>query len=266
MKKIPFAFLVFMISLNSFATAAEKGSTKHSFIHNVNISTAWFELGHFFPVKEKKLLSLPYGMDKYFYDTKGGFSAGFFSLGLYYKDKFGLEAIFRINDFHSENNDYRNYIAEQHPGYYTPQTLPAYYYSFQNIEYRICYKYHLKHFILEPKFQLGINDYSNSVMGFVLKEIGSNKFIEYKITNEDMRKNNFSYHFILNISKRFNPFKNSIKIEPALKFAYMIAPTEYKYTIEELPYGMPSTTNQFVVKHLNPAFGIEACVYFFFKK
>jgi hypothetical protein len=266
MRKLIFIFLIVAFAENAWALESEKDSTKKSFIKNFNISTVWFEVGHFFPIHEKHLLDLPYGMDKYLYNTKGETSYGFLSLGLYYKEKYGIEVLYRHVGFNVEGDDYRNYIVEQHPDYYVPKTLPIGFYSFDKFEYRICYRHYFKHFFLEPKFQFGINDYTNYDDAFSIKEKGSNQFIQYTITKENLRKNNFSYHFILNVSKRFNPFKNVLKIETALKLEFMMAPTYYSYTIEEKPYGQPAVINNLNVKQLHPAIGIEGCVYFFFKK
>ena len=266
MRKLFLAVILICIRLFAQSQTQDNDSVKRPFIKNFNLSTAWFEYGYYFPIHEKNLLKLPYGMSHYFYDMKGTTASGFFSLGLYYKEKLGVEVLYRQYDANADAEDFTNYISELYPGYYVPPLITTYYFSLNDIQYRLCYRIPLKRFTLEPKFQLGINDYKSYGSSFTLKEKGSNQYISYNITNVNLNKNNFSYHFILNASKRFNPFKSRLKIETALKLEYMMVPTNYQYTIEQISYGKPPVYNVLNVKQLNPAIGIEGCVYFFFKK
>lgn len=266
MRKPVLLFLFALYVGSTMASGREEDSVKKSFIKNFNISTVWFEYGAVIPIHESHLRDLPNGLNHYLFNTNGEMAYGFFSLGLYYKERFGVEVLFRHSGFYVEGNDYRNYIAELHPDYYVPAVISTDYYSFEKLQYRICYRFYFKHFFLEPKFQLGINDYTDYDDVFSIKEKGSNQFISYRITKQNLRKNNFSYHFILNTSKRFDPFESIFKVEAGVKFEFMMVPTSYNYTIEEKPYGKPAIINQVHVKQLHPALGIEAFVYFFFKK
>ena len=267
MKNLFLFVFLFYYTFQTTAFPLKKDTTCKTIFRQLNFSFTWFELGAAFPFKEKKLKTLPYEIDKYLYNMKGGLSATLFSPGLYFKDKYGVEIVFAFSRFQIKEKSFKNYLEGKYPGYILPEYgLLPFYYFLDNIEFRICYKKHIKHFILEPKFQLGINDYNVYTRGFTLKENGSNQFIDINFENENLRKNNFSYHFILNITKRFHPSVLSYRIEVALKMEYLIVPTRYKFTHTESTFGEPPIINEIIIKQIHPAFAIQLGLSFFFKK
>lgn len=267
MRKTFYILLIFFV-FKTNARQAAKDSTKQSFFRQLNISTIWFELGTSIPFKEKKINSLPCGMDKYLNKLKGGdMSAGFFSLGLYYKDKIGVEfVLFRNSNYVAYPTEFNNYLSVKYPNNYI-KNIWGHSYSIRGKAYRICYKYHLKYFQIEPKIQLGFNNYINSDESAIFKEKGSNEFIEYSIKKESLKKTTIDYHLIIDVSKRVH-FKSlgRTNVEFGVKTEVMMVPTSYRYTITETPYGMPEIKNEVIVKQNNPAWGIEAVVRLFFKK
>lgn len=234
-------------------------------LKNFNFSFIWFEAGNTFAFKEKNMLDLPYGMDKFFYNVKGGFSTNFFGLGAYYKDKFGIAFVFQMMDVHVNGNEFKDYITLKYPGYYIPDYVPTYGYELGFIQYRICYKFHIKRFVIEPHLQFGINDYSSFQSNFTLKDIGSNFFTEYWIDKKNLKKNDQSFQLAVNCCKRFGK-KNGERLgaDIGLRFAYGIAPTDYEYTITETPYLMTPTINKLEVKHLHQSFTIDVLVHLLF--
>ncbi len=224
--------------------------------HKVNFSFNWFEMGPCFPFKEKKLRDLPNGMNYYLYSPKVSFSGNFFGIGIYYKDRWGLSAIGTFSDFSVDDADFRNYITTQYPGHYIPYGAQAHIYSLNGIDYRLSCRFHKGHLIFEPQFQFGINDCQDFHTHFVLKEMGSNQFIEYDIKEENTKKLLLSYRAALMIHWCFNKPDRPWNVEPGLRFDLVVVPTNFHYTISSTPYNAPATVYEMDVKRLRPALNI----------
>lgn len=233
-----------------------KGSVNPERYHKLNLSFTWFEVGGGIPLREKKLRDLPYGMNTYLYHPKGGMVVGLFGIGLYYKNHLGITVIFTSQDFSVPDTDFKNYISSQYPDYYLPYGVQGHTYTLNSINYRIGYRFHKGHFIYEPVFQLGVNDCDDFDTHFVLKEKGSNHFIEYDIKKENKRKNQLSYRVGIITRWRFSKPGWKWNIEPGLRFDCLFIPTNYNYIITTSPYNMPSTIQKVNVKQMRPAINI----------
>lgn len=224
--------------------------------HKINFCFTWFEAGASIPLKEKKLQDLPYGMNHYLYNPKTNLAVCFFGIGLYYKNHLGITVIYSMQDYSVPDGNYKNYISSQFPNYYLPFGVQAHTYSLNNINYRLSYRFHKNRFTFEPQFQLGVNDYRDFDTHFVLKEKGSNNFIEYDIKKENQKKNIFSYQVALVTRYRFTKPQWKWNVEPGIRLAFMIVPTDYNYTISYNSYNMPATVNEVNIKQLNPNINI----------
>lgn len=244
---------------------SKKDSTISDTHHKLNFSFTWFEVGASIPFKEKKLQNIPYGMNSYLYGAKGGFAGGFFGLGLYYKNHWGLSAIFIFQDYTVPDAAFKNYISSQYPGHFLPYAVQGHTYTLYNINYRLSYRFQKGHFIYEPQFQIGINDCDDFDTHFVLKEAGSNKFVEYDIKKENTKKNIFSYHAAIKANWCFSKPDRKWNVEPGLRLDFMVIPTNFNYTITSTPYNMPATLYEVNVKRMRPAITITAFISFFRK-
>lgn len=224
--------------------------------HKINFCFTWFETGIGIPLKEKKLKDLPYGMNHYLYTPKNTMIAGFFGLGLYYKNHWGITVIYSYQDYSVPDAAYTNYISNLFPNYYLPYGVQGHTYSISNIDYRLSYRFHKKRFTFEPQFQLGINDYNDFDTQFVLKEKGSNNFIEYSIKKENQKKHILSYQAALVTRYRFTKPQWKWNIEPGIRVAFMLTPTDHNYTISYNSYNSPATVNKVNIKQLNPNINI----------
>lgn len=187
------------------------------------------------------------------YNVKGNLTGSFVGLGLCYKDHWGLSVLFSFQEYSVPDGDYKNYISSQYPNYFSPAGTLDHVYSLDNINYRLSYRFHRGRFIYEPMLQLGINDYDEFETHFVLKEKGSNNFIEYDIRKENTRKNIFSYR--LGFAARWRLTRPDWKwnVEPGIKLDVLLVPTNFNYTITSKPYNMPATAYEVNVKQLRPA-------------
>jgi len=226
--------------------------------HRFQLSFTWFELGASMPFKEKKLRDLPYGMDTYLYGPGAAFAVGYFGLGLYYRQHWGISVIYSGQDFHVEDAAYRNYIADRYQGHYLADAVQAASFSLYGLNYRIGYRFTSGHFIIEPQFQLGVIDQDEFQTHFVLKEIGSNRFVEYDMEKVSAAKSIFSYHAAVKVVRSVSKPERKWCVEPGLRLSFMVVPTDVTYTITSTPYQMPSTVHRIEVKQLHPAFTVTA--------
>jgi hypothetical protein len=253
-----FFLILFCFSLFVSNSYAQKNSADTTHYHNLNVCFTWFELGAGIPLKEKKLRDLPYGMNHYLYGPKAGFAGGGFGLGFFYKNCVGLSTIFTFSDFKVPDRNYKNYISAQYPGYFLPNNMQARIYTLYNINYRLSYRFHKGHFTYEPQFQLGINDYKEFSTHFVLKEEGSNNFVEYSIHQGSVKKNLFTYRAAVIARWRFSKPDWNWNVEPCLRVEFMILPTNFNYTITSTPYNMPPAIQEVQVKQMHPTLTITA--------
>lgn len=224
--------------------------------HKINFCFTWFEVGAGIPLKEKKLQDLPYGMNHYLSSPKTNMAGGLFGIGLYYKNHWGITVIYSFQDYTVPDAAYRDYISSQFPNYYLPFGVQGHTYSLNNFDYRLSYRFHENRFTFEPQFQLGINDYDDFDTQFILKEKGSNNFIEYTIKKENQKKHILSYQAAFITRYRFTKPQWKWNIEPGLRLAFMIVPTNYNYTISYNSYNIPATVNKVNIKQLNPNINI----------
>lgn len=247
--------LLLSLTLPAREKPALKGGSRDSAgYHKLNFSFTWFEAGGIIALREKKLRSLPYGMNNYLYKVKGGMAVGFLGIGLFYKNHWGISAIFSMQDYSVPDGDFKNYISSQYPNYFlTNNGELGHIYSLNSINYRLSYRFHKGHFTFEPQLQLGINDCDDFDTHFVLKEKNSNHFVEYDIRKENKRKYQLSYRAGVITRWRFTRPDWKWNIEPGIKLELLLAPTNYNYTITAAPYNMPPAVYELNVKQMRPA-------------
>jgi hypothetical protein len=233
--------------------------------HKLNFSFTFLEIGASIPFKEDKLRALPYGMNTYLYSPKGGIAGNLYGVGLYYKNHWGISAILLLQDYSVPDVDFNNYISSKYPGYFSSSAGHAHFYQLYGINYRLSYRFQKGRFVFEPQFQLGINDCNDYDSHFVLKEVGSNNFVEYDIKSENTRRNLFSYHAAIVVRKCFTKPDRKWITEPNIRFDFFVIPTNFNYTITSTPYNMPATIHNVNVKQMRPTLIITAGMSFFRK-
>lgn len=252
MKRSLSTILIILISLTTGVFAQESGVEKKA-LRNFNLGIALIEIGKTVSLKQKRIETLNYSLDKFMANIKGNVSVNFIGLSLYYKDKIGVEALVSNTSTVSDGVDFKNYLSDKYPGYFIPDWISSYSSTNTSAALRMCYRKHFHHFFIEPKFQVMFNSFDNNYNSFKLKEMGTNQYVEYSITDEFHGAKN-SYHLICNIAKRFDPFKDIAKVELGLMGEFMIAPIHQSVTVTEAPYGQVGTTNTETFKLYNPSF------------
>ncbi len=115
------SFILVLLILASFkinAKSIETDSTKNSFFKKISLNFTWFEIGPFFPLSEKKINDLPYGINDYLKYSSGSPKISAFGFGVYYKNKIGVELILDMQSYNNGKSNYRNYISEKYSNYY----------------------------------------------------------------------------------------------------------------------------------------------------
>ena len=251
---------------------------KTHWYHAIRLRFPEFILDYVHPFRERSFAGLPNGLDKFFYPVHDG--AGFFApftsnysfrlIGLFYKDRIGLEMYAGGYGAKASINSYEEYLQAKFPGYYN--TNDYYYYrssslQFSGLQYGLAYKHHWKGLVIEPKFILGFEKWQSSWYNkWLFKEMGSNQFTEYEVNYWDSSRNNRSYHFQLRLAKRFKTSgkENPVWLEFGLKTEYVMAPRRELYIqVTEKPYGKPTITDGALVpvRYRNFTVGMFFTVY-----
>ena len=224
------------------------------FLDNFRLRFPTIEVNYAIPVKNKSLLGLPYGMDKFMYHTKPAIASwslsnesySFRLLALYYKDRVGVEWYTDAFGGSLNLDDYNAWLVQQFPGY-TIRTFPYFGSSllFSGQRVGIAYKMHLKSFIIEPKAQWGFEALSLAPENYLFRQNGSNQFTEYQVARRQTNNNAYSYRGQIFFAKRFFSKKSTRIYEAGIKGEYIYAPYALQFTLTQKPYGMPVQVHQF---------------------
>lgn len=225
--------------------------------HALQFELPQIEMKWSFPLKEKGIGILPYGMNYYFQSPQASFSPivtnfTFRVFSLFYKDRIG--AAFYLNGFGAnlDVSNFNRYLLKQYGSEYTD--LPTYN-SYSSLNFYgpaigIAYRWHYKSFIIEPNFLFGFEhlDEGLAETEFVLKQDGSNQFLDYKLTVVDGTPRQHSYRPRLLVGRRFSFKKFSTVFEGGLVIDYIYSPYAYNLTISQTSYGYPPTIEQINVR------------------
>jgi hypothetical protein len=123
------------------------------------------------------------------------------------------------------------------------------FYHFTGPKWGLTYKFHVQRFIIEPKFQLGFEYGAHNLeYTYKFKEIGSNNYLDYSIQKNLLNKHQNSYHWQLNIARRFNIKSTNYKYEVGIRYEYFFAPYDLGLTLTEHPSGQPASVNHLEIK------------------
>ncbi len=241
---------IFLLLLLSSSASSQTEIVKQ---RKFSFSLTPVEAGVAIPLANKKNESLPEPINIFTNNKTTGLHVSLLKLGLIYKEKYGIDLFYNFySRLNYKSSSIENYLSENHTGYDAPRNSRENFYDprikWKGFQVGLFYRLKFKKFFLEPKFQIGIEKYTQDNFEYYLKQTNSNQFIEYYIKSEDPKKSVPSYHCIINFSRRFNPNSKKIKIELGIKFEYILMNVNLKYSVEELPYNLPSTNYYYTVK------------------
>lgn len=234
-------------------------SCKHSFCQSDSAKSfailfTPIEGGIMVPLKSKKNNELPYPVNHFANDKGGRLVGNFLKLGLLYKERYGLDVFYNFSTRMTYNkSSIESYLSKSHPDYENPFNMNYYGYEpeilWKGWQVGLFYRVKLLKWLnIEPKFQVGLEHYSQEYFAYYLKDKNSNYFIEYNLTGKAVKKITPSFHYILNVSSRVTSKKSRLGIELGLKAEYFTMAPKIRYTSTETPYLQESAINIYDVK------------------
>jgi hypothetical protein len=231
-----------------------------------------------FPTRNKDFSSLPYGMNQYMYPTKadiGSFGQfgkmnnySFRILGLYYKERIGLELCASGYGARIEEQPFKDYLQTKFSNYYASdsQIAETNRFSFTGFKIGLAYEMNWKGLLIIPKFFVGFEKLQDSGNTWRFKEKGSNQFTNYMIKYHENRGPQNSYRIELRLAKRIHLGKGRTFFEAGLKTEYLISgKKQLQLQIVEEAYGKPATKQNLVVSTRYQSFATGVYVNLFFK-
>jgi hypothetical protein len=226
------------------------------YVHALQVELPQLELKYSVPVKEKGISTLAYGMNQFFRSPESGISAvalnfTFRPISFFYKDKIGLA--FYYNGFGSYLgvNDFNRYMVAKYGSKYdylpnTDFNTLAFYGPAIGIAYRL----HYGSYIIEPNFIFGFEHLDGGNLDFeeVMKQYGSNQFVDYQLGVSNASPAQHSYRPRLSVGRRYHFKKISTVFEFDLVVDYIYSPYAYNLTISQISYGYLPTVEQLAVR------------------
>ena len=252
-------FVLFAACIHSIhaQTYGEKG-----FLHDIHLELPQVEAKYSIPLKNKKFLALPYGMDTYLYPIQSSFSPMVRNftvriIAAYYKDKIGLEFYFEGFGGDVDMTAYHRYMAAQFPHYYYT-TGPSNSSIFYGPAVGIAYRIHWGSFIVEPKFILGYEKQDTVFPNYssTFKERGSNQFINYTVRQTNTPSHQYSLHPRLQIGRRFHFKDKPTEFEAGAVGDFFYSPYSFRTDITQQPYGASPVTRSMNVSSTYRQFNI----------
>ena len=201
-----------------------------AYVHALQYELPQLEMKWSFPVKEKGIGILPYGMNYYFQSPQTSFSPvttnfTFRAVSLFYKDKIGLAVYYNGFGGDLDMTNFNRYLFKQYGSQYT--NLPTYdsyaTLNFYGPAIGIAYRWHYRSFVIEPNFLLGFEHLDGGVAGteLVLKQNGSNQFLDYLLAVTDVVPQQHSYRPRLLVGRRFTMKKIAPVLDAGFVFDYI---------------------------------------------
>ena len=238
------------------------------FHHHFHLELPMLEINYSIPGRNKNLLDLPYGMDKFMYPAQNSGAPflpnySFRWIAIFYKDKIGIELYSDGFGAPVNMNGFNHYMTAQFPGYYfNTDPSAGNVYNFVGQSLGIAYRIHWRSFILEPKFLLGFESLEgdSSYYYAYLKQQGSNQFTQYSIIQSKTPHRQHSYHGRLLAGHRFHLGKKPTEFELGTQWEYIYSPYSLQVDILQQPYGQPQIDHHLDVKETWRQFNVG--VYF----
>lgn len=226
-----------------------------AYVHAIQFELPQLELKYSIPLKEKGIGNLPYGMNDYLQSPKSGISPvgvnyTFRPLSLFYKDKIGVA--FYLNGFgaYLDQKSFIRYMVNRYSSNYLFQSYdlltPL---QFYGPAIGIAYRWHYRSYIIEPNFLFGFEHLDVGELQFeqVMKQYGTNQFLDYALTATYGSSSQHSYRLRMLMGRRYSFKKISTVFEFGIVADYIYSPYAYHLTISQASYGSAPAIQQLAV-------------------
>jgi hypothetical protein len=251
---------------------------KTHWYNNFQLRIPEFYIERVFPIRNKDFSSLPYGMNHYMYPTMaeiGSFGQlnklnnySFRILGLYYKERIGLEFCASGYGARIAEQPFKDYLQTKFSNYYASDSQIAEInrFSFTGFKIGLAYEMHWKGLLIIPKLFVGFEKLQDSGNTWRFKEKGSNQFTNYTIRYQENNWPQNSYRVELRLAKRIHLGKGRTYFEVGLKTEYLVSgKKQLQLQIIEEAYGKPATKQNLAVSTRYQSFATGVYVNLFFK-
>ena len=228
-------------------------------IRELSIGLPGISGGVSIPIKNKHLLSTTDGAGNLLYSTRRALSLDMLYpalndasrlLGVYYKERMGVELAVGTYDLYIANDRYCSYLKSTLPGYFAGGQ-PAESNGYNEVKYfggpmyGLVYNVPVKKFVLGARLMTGFSRSGNNfTMDYQFKEKGTNYVMQYIVRGETVVTGKPALQAQVNFSKRFCSHIKYVMTEVGIKLAYTNIPYHFKVTTTQQPYDRPATTTK----------------------
>lgn len=262
MKKLLTSTLLAVILLHAHAQSPvpaqlAKDVQPDAYVHAIQIELPQVELKYSLPLKETGIGSLPNGANLFFQSPQSGFSPvvinyTFRPFALFYKDKIGVAFYYNGFGAYLDMNGFNRYMTSHYAGQYSnvPDISSLTTLYFDGPAIGIAWRFHYKSFTIEPNFIFGYEHLSNIDLATeeILKQNGSNQFLDYQLTTSYASPHQHSYRPRLQLGRRLHFKKISTVFELGVVFDYIYSPYAYNLNISQVTYGNPPNIQHVTVR------------------
>ena len=204
-----------------------------TYVHAIQVELPQVEVKYSLPVKEAGISNLPDGANQFFQSPKPGFTPVFINytfrpFALFYKDKIGVAFYYNGFGAYLDMNGFNRYMTSHYGSEYSnvPAINNLTTLFFNGPAIGVAYRWHYRSYTIEPNFIFGFEHLSNFNLGTeeVLKQYGSNQFLDYQLTTDNASPRQHSYRPRLQLGRRYHFKKISTVFESGLVFDYIYSP------------------------------------------
>ena len=228
-----------------------------AYVHAIQVELPQVECKYSLPLKEAGIGNLPNGANLFFQSPQPGFSPvvinyTFRPFALVYKDKIGVAFYYNGFGAYLDMNGFNRYMVSHYAGQYSnvPDISSLTTLYFEGPAIGIAWRLHYRSFTIEPNFIFGFEHLSNVDLATeeILKQNGSNQFLDYQLTTGSASPRQHSYRPRLQLGRRCHFKKVSTVFELGLVFDYIYSPYAYNLTISQITYGNSPAIQQVTVR------------------
>jgi len=234
------------------------GVQAQGYVHAIQYELPQLELKYSIPLHSKDFDGLANGMNDYIRTPWSGMSPvgvnfTFRPVSLFYKDRIGVA--FYLNGFggYVDNSGFNRYMANRYGGEYVYSNS----YLFTPLQFYgpavgVAYRFRYKSYVIEPDLIYGFEHLDDGGLQFdqVMRQKGTNQFLEYSIWATNVTPRQRSYRGRLMIGKRV-AFKRTATIwEGGFVADFIYSPYNCLLTISQASYGSAPILQQVAVSSI----------------
>ena len=252
-----FTIAVLSLLINHHLSSQEIQNLETPFVRKCSIRMTVIECGGQSGLTSKKINQSGDLLKAYCGSNSRGLISAFLGFGLCYNGKIELGVIPFTATLSNDGVAFQDYLRDNYNGYYVDDVWVRRNREITGLGFYSSYRFRLKFFQWEWRFQFHPNSYKTDQKSFRLKEVGSNQFLSYSIKEEIIR-NNHSYQLATGICRPFTSTNTNFGIEMGVNTGIILSPIKSVFTFTTTPYGGAESEQVITVFSTNPTFFVTA--------